>query len=177
MYYRSSFRILGPKIKNEDIYYEFTHYNGSNLHLIGFAIGNKALYLYPQGDFRYFYWKGFVTLDNKKEIENLIPIKETVGIGYSTLAKTFYAVFRNNISKLYFDEADENDEVIPHFLEGNVNNSQDYISINFGQKPFLYSIPGFRSYCYIATHLKVHSKCICKSNFYLWFSFFVFILL
>lgn len=142
--------IRGKFFANEDIYYEFTHHGGSNYHLVGFRVGPSNINVYPEGKEKYYFYNRVDYPIRNKNIDYLkstVPIKTTIGVGYSTFEKTFYVIYENVIDKLTLINAQQTDMIKPYIWEANNDSVNDTLSINFGKTPFKYQMPGFKSYC------------------------------
>lgn len=170
MFNSSTGQVLGPAIINDDIYFEFTHINGTNNHLVGFSISQSYICLYPQAKSFYGIWT-YHENSSFDLINVSIPVQSTVGVGYSTVERKFYAFYNNTIFEYFFQNVSAKTSASPHFWEAKLDFVEDFISINFGEFPFVYQPPGFRSYCYAAMHIIRCTVCVRTEN-YLNFMFY-----
>ena len=144
-------------------YYEATHYpGGSNYHLIGFLMNLGGIYFYPRTNPAtpcYFMDKNFS--HNNAETED-IPFsandEHTVGVGIDVDDHKFYVFYNNNFAYYDFVKPGIMRNLTPCIWGAVTPLTDDYVSVNFGNKPFKYSISGFTQWS------KMPSLITCKQT-------------
>ena len=129
-------------------YYEFTHLDGDNFHLIGFLLdGGQRIYIYPGGSQNKFHIIFFdqMSVEEKDSYEDLkfknVTSSHTVGLGFDTYSKKFTIRYLDQILELQCSYS-KSTKVAPQFGEGfDKTIHTDRVRYNFGKTTFEYEIP------------------------------------
>lgn len=159
-------------------YYEFTHVDGSNYHLIGFIDGNTKIISYyafnslPDSSV-------FINSNYNSSISsyakvgfNTVSQTSTIGLGIDLFGGRFIIRSSHQIAVVNFDLSKFNTkDTRAYFQEANAASAKDTINVNFGEKKFAYDLlPGFVAWnktpniisCFCRTH-----RSICAFAYYI----------
>ena len=141
-------------------YYEFTHHNGSNTHMIGFMIGNSnsnSFHIMPRGSSDVFYLhyydgiEAFSTSNGTKlevfssmEFDN-VQNNHTVGVAFDSYSRIFSLFYEQQAKHFFISTATKGEKVTPCFLEGTPTFGseiiyRDFVSLKFNGD-FYYNVP------------------------------------
>ena len=137
-------------------YFEFTHINGSNYHIMGFKEGNsRNIYFYqfnslPDASVLIYEKFKAPVLDYKLIGFNKIKATSTIGLGLDLYNGIFYIRAEYQMAVMNLDKTILNPSKISlYFGEASVTTAYDFVDINFGDKDFVYGLmPGFTAWGY-----------------------------
>ena len=125
-------------------YYEATHYSGSGFHLFGFSFGVYCIYFYQFNSSIPFFYATSLSESTRREKMNFpIEQKHTIGLGIDTYNKMFTVFYNNTYESFKIPEYVTYENLNVKIWGANSNFTDDFISVNFGEFPFDYNVPGF----------------------------------
>ena len=157
-------------------YFEFKHFaGGTNYNCIGFALGIEHILFYPWNTtIPYFAMSQKL---NKGTTNTPMPFKlekeYTVGLGIDVAEHKFYVFYNNYFDYYDFNAIDDCNELNVKVWGSVSDQSDDYISLNFGDTPFKYDITAFTPWSKVIK--KVTCNNIRRNDIYN--SIFLFVLL
>ena len=129
-------------------YYEATHKaGGSNYHLIGFEMNIGDIYFYPYANIASpnFFMSSSISHTGSKftKLPFSVDDRHTVGVGIDVDEHRFYVFYNNNYAYYDFIKTGKCNEMKARVWGSVDPSTDDYVSVNFGDKPFSYNISGF----------------------------------
>ena len=158
--YRSSKTIKSCRGK---WYYEATHYSGgSNYHLVGYSMDIGGIYFYPRASISQPKFYMSIPLSHTGTDATNIPFsvasEHTIGLGIDVDKHLFYVFYNNNYAYYDYIKTGECQDLRAVIWGANSELADDNVSVNFGDRPFLYDIPGFTPWAKMPKRL----TCNCK---------------
>ena len=129
-------------------YYEGTHYaGGSNLHLFGFDTNLGYINFYPDKHInapQFYMAQSFSHIGSSySSIPFPVEDEHTVGVGIDVDEHRFYVFYNNNYAYYDFIMPGKCRNLNVRVVGAYTSDTNDNVSINFGDKPFKYKISGF----------------------------------
>ena len=125
--------------------------NGSNGFLAGFRInGESYLHFFPNFNLKRVSINLMGSIRTNENIDNqriILPFEiskdiYTIGIGIDTKQSLFSVYYENYTYSFKYDTNIKIQKMNVHASGSNVNTANDNISMNFGEKSFVYQVPG-----------------------------------